>query len=125
MKVLYLSAWYPSSEDAMSGLFVQKHMHAVARQGADVRVIYSSARGLRWWREILHQWLELKRTWGLPDVVQMNVLDKNGNMSVEEFRKAILGDVSKAKGYMKQAREFMSTSHLRMCEYEADHLGLD
>ena len=78
MKVLYLSAWYPSSEDAMSGLFVQKHMHAVARQGADVRVIYSSARGLRWWREILHQWLELKRTWGLPDVVQMNVLDKNG-----------------------------------------------
>ena len=35
------------------------------------------------------------------------------------------GDVPKAKGYMKQAREFMSTSHLRMCEYEAAQLGLD
>lgn len=35
------------------------------------------------------------------------------------------GDVPKAKEYMKQAREFMSTSHMGMCEYEAALLGLD
>ena len=35
------------------------------------------------------------------------------------------GDESKAKGYISEARKFMSTSRLRMCEYEADQLGLD
>lgn len=78
MKVLYLSAWYPTPRDAMAGLFVQKHAQAVGLQGADVRVIYSDRRGVRWWLDILRQWRILKREWGLPDVVQMNVLDKNG-----------------------------------------------
>lgn len=78
MKVLYLSAWYPTSRDAMAGLFVQKHAQAVGMQGADVRVIYSEERGIRWWIDMLRQWKELKNEWGLPDVVQMNVLDKNG-----------------------------------------------
>lgn len=78
MKVLYLSAWYPSPQDAMAGLFVQKHAQAVAQQGADVRVLYSNATGLAWWKEMFQQWRTLKKEWGLPQIVQMNVLDKNG-----------------------------------------------
>lgn len=53
MKVLYLSQWYPSERDPMSGLFVQKHAEAVAAQGVEVRVN-------TWWPE--------------ADVVQLNVL---------------------------------------------------
>ena len=78
MKVLFLSAWYPTKRDAMAGLFVQKHAQAVAQQGADVRVIYSEARGVHWWRDMRRQWRSLRREWGMPDLVQMNVLDKNG-----------------------------------------------
>ena len=78
MKVLFLSAWYPTKRDAMAGLFVQKHAQAVALQGADVRVIYSEARGVHWWRDMRRQWRSLRREWGMPDLVQMNVLDKNG-----------------------------------------------
>ena len=51
MKVLYLTPWYPSNKDAMSGLFVQKHVEAVRAQGVDVRVISSVT-----WRELLHEW---------------------------------------------------------------------
>lgn len=78
MKVLFLSAWYPTPRDAMAGLFVQKHAEAVARQGADVRVLFSEATGVRWMWEMFRGWIKLKREWGLPDIVQMNVLDKNG-----------------------------------------------
>lgn len=78
MKVLYLSAWYPTERDAMAGLFVQKHAESVIQQGADVRVLYTEAKGTRWYIEMWRKWRELKREWGLPDVVQMNVLDKNG-----------------------------------------------
>lgn len=78
MKVLFLSAWYPTKRDAMAGLFVQKHAQAVAQQGADVRVIYSEARGVHWWRDMRRQWRSLRREWGMPNLVQMNVLDKNG-----------------------------------------------
>ena len=78
MKVLFLSAWYPTERDAMAGLFVQKHAQAVAQQGADVRVIYSEARGVHWWRDMRRQWRSLRREWSMPDLVQMNVLDKNG-----------------------------------------------
>ena len=82
MKVLFLSAWYPTARDAMAGLFVQKHAQAIGKQGADVRVIYSEARGWRWWREIIQQWKKLKQEWGMPDIVQVNVLDKNGLLAL-------------------------------------------
>ena len=77
MKVLFLSAWYPTKRDAMAGLFVQKHAEAVAQQGVDVRVLFSEATGVRWLWEIWCGWKTLRREWGLPDIVQMNVLDKN------------------------------------------------
>ena len=53
MKVLYLSIWYPGEKDQMAGLFVQKHVEAVRKQGADVRV---------------------NTFWPAADLVQLNVL---------------------------------------------------
>lgn len=78
MKVLFLSAWYPTPRDAMAGLFVQKHAEAVAQQGHDVRVLFSEETGLAWVRDMYQAWRKLQSEWGKPDVVQMNVLDKNG-----------------------------------------------
>lgn len=78
MKVLFLSAWYPTPRDAMAGLFVQKHAEAVAQQGYDVRVLFSEKTGLAWVRDMYQAWRKLQSEWGKPDVVQMNVLDKNG-----------------------------------------------
>ena len=78
MKVLFLSAWYPTPQDMMAGLFVQKHAEAVAQQGHDVRVLYSNKTGIGWARDMYMGWKQLKKEWGMPDIVQMNVLDKNG-----------------------------------------------
>ena len=78
MRVLFLSAWYPTKRDAMAGLFVQKHAEAVAQQGHDVRVIFSEKTGIGWIADMYKAWRSLRKEWGLPDVVQMNVLDKNG-----------------------------------------------
>ena len=82
MRVLYLSAWYPTERDAMAGLFVQKHAEAVMEQGADVRVLYSERTGLAWLCDMYRGWKRLRREWGLPHVVQMNVLDKNGLLAL-------------------------------------------
>lgn len=78
MKVLFLSAWYPTERDAMAGLFVQKHAEAITQQGADVKVLYTEATGIKWYIKMWRMWHALKREWGLPDIIQMNVLDKNG-----------------------------------------------
>lgn len=78
MKVLFLSAWYPTERDAMVGLFVQKHAEAIAEQGCDVRVLYSEKTGFGWVQEMYKKWQTLRKEWGMPDIVQMNVLDKNG-----------------------------------------------
>lgn len=61
----------------MAGLFVEKHVQAVQAQGVDVRVIHSLD-----WRDMWRQWRELKRTWGLPDVVQLNVIQKQGLLAL-------------------------------------------
>ena len=78
MRVLFLSAWYPTPQDMMAGLFVQKHAEAVAQQGHDVRVLYSNKTGFSWAKDMYRGWKTLKKEWGMPDIVQMNVLDKNG-----------------------------------------------
>lgn len=78
MKVLFLSAWYPTERDAMAGLFVQKHAESVMQQGHDVRVLYSEKVGIAWIKDMYQAWKQLQKEWGKPDVVQMNVLDKNG-----------------------------------------------
>ena len=71
MKVLFLTPWYPSEKDAMSGLFVQKHVEAVRAQGVDVRVITASEA-----EEVVDQWHSLKEDRWMPDIVQLNVLQK-------------------------------------------------
>ena len=52
MTVLFLSAWYPTERDAMAGLFVQMHAEAVMQHGADVKVLYTEAKGIRWYIEM-------------------------------------------------------------------------
>ncbi len=82
MKVLFFSAWYPTERDAMAGLFVQKHADAVRGAGADVRVLYSEKTGFAWFCDMVRGLQHLRKVWGLPDVVQMNVLDKNGVLAL-------------------------------------------
>ena len=77
MRVLYLTPWYPSEQDAMSGLFVQKHVEAVRAQGCEVRVIHSES-----WRELLFAWRDLRREGWMPDVVQLNVIQKQGFLAL-------------------------------------------
>ena len=77
MRILFLTPWYPSEKDAMSGLFVQKHVEAVRMQGADVRVIFSEG-----WRDTWRQWRALRREGWMPDVVQLNVIQKQGALAL-------------------------------------------
>ena len=73
MKVLFLTPWYPSEKDAMSGLFVQKHVEAVRAQGVEVRVIFSQTIPDTW-----RQWKALQCEGWKPDLVQLNVIQKQG-----------------------------------------------
>ena len=77
MRVLFLTPWYPSANDAMLGLFVQKHVEAVRAQGVDVQVIFSQN-----WRDTWRQWKALRRTGWMPDVVQLNVIQKQGALAL-------------------------------------------
>ena len=61
----------------MSGLFVQKHVEAVRAQGCDVRVIFSDT-----WRDTRRQWKALRREGWMPDVVQLNVIQKQGFLAL-------------------------------------------
>lgn len=61
----------------MSGLFVQKHVEALRAQGCDVRVIFSQGLGDSW-----HQWRALRREGWMPDVVQLNVIQKQGLLAM-------------------------------------------
>ena len=77
MKVLFLTPWYPSEKDAMSGLFVQKHVEAVRAQGVEVRVIFSQT-----WRDTWRQYKALQREGWKPDLVQLNVIQKQGLLAL-------------------------------------------
>lgn len=66
----------------MSGLFVQKHADAVRAQGVDVRVIFSQG----WW-DTWHQWRTLRREGWKPDVVQLNVIQKQGLLALALLEK--------------------------------------
>ncbi len=123
MKVLFLSAWYPTKRDAMAGLFVQKHAEAVAQQGADVRVLYSDATGVRWLWEMARQWKQLHREWGLPDVVQMNVLDKNGVLALYLRRRYHIPYiiVEHWTGYLPTHYSFKGGWHGAAMKYIARH----
>lgn len=72
-----MTPWYPSEQDAMSGLFVQKHVEAVHAQGCDVRVIFAQS-----WRDTWRQWKALQREGWMPNVVQLNVIQKQGLLAL-------------------------------------------
>ena len=61
----------------MSGLFVQKHVEAVRAQGIEVRVIHSQG----WW-DTWRQWKALQHEGWMPDVVQLNVIQKQGVLAL-------------------------------------------
>ena len=61
----------------MVGLFVQKHVEAVRAQGVDVRVIFSQT-----WQETWRQWRALRREGWWPDLVQLNVIQKQGALAL-------------------------------------------
>ena len=61
----------------MSGLFVQKHAEAVRAQGCEVRVIFSQS-----WFDTWRQWRTLRREGWMPDVVQLNVIQKQGVLAL-------------------------------------------
>jgi len=82
MKVLYLTPWYPSEKDAMSGLFVQKHVEAVRAQGCDVRVIFSQSP-----LDTIRQYKALLDEGWKPDLVQLNVIQKQGLLALALLKK--------------------------------------
>lgn len=114
MKVLYLTPWYPSPRDAMEGLFVQKHVDAVRAQGVDVQVIYSQG-----WRDTWRKWLKLKREWGLPDVVQLNVVQKQGVLARWLKRRYNIPYiiVEHWSGYLPENGQFMQMSAIKRTFY--------
>ena len=104
MKVLFLTPWYPSEKDAMSGLFVQKHVEAVRAQGVDVRVITATEA-----KEIVPQWRRLQEEHWMPDLVQVNVLQKQVLLARTLLRKEHIPFiiVEHWSGYLPQNGQFM------------------
>ena len=93
----------------MSGLFVQKHAESVRAQGCDVRVIFSQG-----WIETWQQWKALRREGWMPDVVQLNVLQKQGLLAL--YLKKRYGIpyviVEHWSGFLPENGAFMSMSRL-------------
>lgn len=110
MRVLFLTPWYPSAEYAMSGLFVQKHAEAVRAQGDEVRVIFSQT-----WRDTWRQWRSMKREGWMPDIVQLNVLQKQGLLALWLNQKYGIPYiiVEHWSGYLPENGQFMQFSSLK------------
>ena len=88
----------------MAGLFVQKHVEAVRAQGVDVRVIHSQG-----WLDTLARWRQLRRGWGMPDVVQLNVVQKQGLLALWLKRRYNIPYVivEHWSGYLPENGQFM------------------
>lgn len=115
MRVLFLTPWYPSDTDAMSGLFVQKHVEAVRAQGAEVRVIFSQG-----WRDTWNQWRALEREGWLPDVVQLNVIQKQGLLALWLKRRFAIPYIiiEHWSGYLPENGQFRQMSTLQKRFYQ-------
>ena len=115
MRVLFLTPWYPSDTDAMSGLFVQKHVEAVRAQGAEVRVIFSQG-----WRDTWNQWRAIEREGWLPDVVQLNVIQKQGLLALWLKRRFAIPFViiEHWSGYLPENGQFRQMSTLQKRFYQ-------
>ena len=150
IKVLFLTPWYPHRYDAMAGLFVRKHAQAVARQGVDVGVlsicslqsiahneivdevvegvrevvIYTNKGGV--WGEVQAMkqlWQYWHERYGLPDVVHLNVLTKQGLLAwwlnkrygvpyvVMEHWSGYLPENGDYRGFMRKALSKLVLKH--------------
>ena len=93
----------------MSGLFVQKHVEAVRALGCEVRVICSSG-----WTDMWRQWKALQHEGWRPDVVQLNVIQKQGLLAMwlkRRFRIPYI-IVEHWSGYLPQNGQFLRMSRL-------------
>ena len=94
----------------MLGLFVQKHVESVRAQGCDVRVIHSLSLSDTW-----RQWKTLQREGWMPDVVQLNVIQKQGLLALwlkKHFHIPYL-IVEHWSGYLPENGQFMQLSRLK------------
>lgn len=110
VKVLFLTPWYPSEQDAMSGLFVQKHVEAIRAQGMDVRVIHSQG-----FADLWHQWRALRREGWRPDIVQLNVIQKQGLLALWLKKRYNIPYViiEHWSGYLPENGQFMRISTVK------------
>ena len=152
MKVLFLTPWYPHRYDAMSGLFVRKHAQAVVRQGVEVGVIsmyhepsithneivdemvdgvrevilYTKKSGIIGELEGLRRlWQYWHKRYGVPDVVHLNVLTKQGLFArwlqvnynvpfvVMEHWSGYLPENGDYRGFMRKTLRQMILSHTK------------
>lgn len=107
----------------MAGLFVQKHADAVRAQGVDVRVIHSQG-----WRDLFSQWEQLRREGWTPDVVQVNVIQKQGLLALwlkKRYRIPYL-IVEHWSGYLPENGQYMRQNGLkrRLCKEVAAHASV-
>ena len=107
LKVLFLTPWYPSEKDAMSGLFVQKHVEAVRAQGVDVRVIHSQEN-----LDTIRQYKALIDQGWKPDLVQLNVIQKQGLLALALWQKEHIPYiiVEHWSGYLPENGSFLQMS---------------
>ncbi len=93
----------------MSGLFVQKHVEAVRAFGCEVRVICSSG-----WADMWRQWKALQREGWRPDVVQLNVIQKQGLLAMWLKRRFHIPYiiVEHWSGYLPQNGQFLRMPRL-------------
>jgi len=94
----------------MSGLFVQKHAQAVRSQGCDVRVISSLT-----WTDTWRQWRAFRREGWMPDVVQLNVIQKQGLLALRLKRRFHIPYiiVEHWSGYLPENGQFMRMPALK------------
>ncbi len=144
MKVLFLSEWYPHRYDAMEGLFVRKHAEAVARQNADVCVLYlhkdkniskreivtQTTNGVKeiyvyypfsllsYLQALIAGWKEVKRLWGMPDICQLNVISKNSLLPLYLKKRYHIPYVivEHWTGYLSISRTYGGLLHKQMTE---------
>ena len=104
MKSLFITPWYPTKYDAMSGLFVFRHAEAVLSQDIDVHVLYicyhpdvkkhyvehihsngvkqtffyypDKKNSISEIKHLFKAWRYWHSHYGLPDIIHLNVLTK-------------------------------------------------
>ncbi|MBR6034764.1 MAG: glycosyltransferase [Paludibacteraceae bacterium] len=88
----------------MAGLFVQKHAEAVRAQGVDVRVLSTYS-----WRELWREWRDFRRSGWMPDIVQLNVIQKQGLLALWLKRRYHIPYVivEHWSGYLPENGQFM------------------